>query len=255
MTRAPLADAAALITGASSGIGEATALRLAGMGAAVALMARRGDRLAALTRKITDCGGRALPVAADITRPGEVEDAVADVVRAFGRLDVLVNNAGLMLLGPVEHGDPADWQQMIEVNLRGTLNCTHAALPHLLAAADSEPRHVADLVNVSSVAGRIARNGLGVYNATKFGVNAFSESLRQELASRHVRVSVIEPGAVATELTSHNPPQIRGELQARHSLIEVLQPDDIADAIGYIITRPRRVAVNEMFVRPSESER
>jgi NADP-dependent 3-hydroxy acid dehydrogenase YdfG len=165
-----------------------------------------------------------------------------------------VNNAGVMLLGPVVDAPVDEWRRMVELNLLGLLYCTHAALPPLLKAADGDPRGVADIVNVSSVAGRVARAGSGVYNATKFGVGAFSESLRQEVAGRHVRVSLVEPGATATELASHNRPEVLENMRARFGSIELLAAEDIAGAVSFIVTRPRRVAVNEVLVRPSEQE-
>jgi NADP-dependent 3-hydroxy acid dehydrogenase YdfG len=164
----------------------------------------------------------------------------------------VVNNAGVMLLGPILDSPVEEWEQMVEVNLLGLLYVAKASLPHLLEAAESEPRQVADLVNISSVAGRIARLGSGVYNATKHAVGAFSESLRQEVTGRHLRVSLIEPGAVATELTDHLRPEIREQSKKRFADIERLEAEDIADAISYVVTRPRRVAINEVLVRPTE---
>jgi NADP-dependent 3-hydroxy acid dehydrogenase YdfG len=143
---------------------------------------------------------------------------------------------------------------MVHVNLLGLLYCAHAALPHLLNAADAGPRQVADLVNISSVAGRVARNGSGVYNATKHGVGAFSEALRQEVTRRHVRVSLVEPGATRTELASHNRPEIRERMGQRFAGMERLEAADIAETIAFIVTRPRRMAVNEVLVRPTEQE-
>jgi NADP-dependent 3-hydroxy acid dehydrogenase YdfG len=201
-----LAGTAALVTGASSGIGAATARRLAGHGAAVALVARRRDRLEALAAEIGKAGGTALAVEADITDRAQAEAAVQQAAGRFGRLDTLVNNAGLMLLGPVAGADPEEWDRMIAINVKGLLYTTRAALPHLLQAAQEGPRRVADIVNISSIAGRVAWNGYGVYNFTKFGVNGFTESLRQEVTQRHVRVGVIEPGGVATELGSQQAP-------------------------------------------------
>jgi len=172
-----------------------------------------------------------------------------------GRLDTLVNNAGVMLLGPVEGAPLEEWQRMLAVNVAGLLYCAHAALPHLLRAAEEGPRGVADMVNISSVAGRVARVGSGVYNLTKHGVGAFSEALRQEVTERHVRVSLIEPGAVETELPDHNRPEILEGIEQTFAGVEVLQARDIADAIAYIVTRPRRVSVNELLIRPTEQQR
>jgi len=242
----------ALVTGASSGIGEATARALASAGASVAIAARRADRLEQLAGQIRDAGGTALAIEADVSAPEQASSAVERTVSDLGRLDTLINNAGVMLLGPIEDAPLEEWQRMLDVNVAGLLYCAHAALPHLLEAARDGARQVADIVNVSSVAGRVARVGSGVYNLTKHGVGAFSESLRQEVASRHVRVSLIEPGAVATELRSHNRPEIQDQIEKRFASVEVLDADDIADAILYIVTRPRRVAINEVLIRPSE---
>ncbi len=244
----------ALITGASSGIGAATALELSGHGAAVALVARRAERLESLAAKIRGQGGAALVLAADMTVAEQASEVVERTVADLGRLDTLINNAGVMLLGPAVGAPLAEWQRMVEINLLGLLYCTHAALPHLIEAAAQDPRYVADMVNISSVAGRVARSGSGVYNATKHGVGAFSEALRQEVTGRHVRVSLVEPGAVDTELVSHNRPEIQDQMRQRFASVERLQADDIAGAIGFIVTRPRRVAVNEMLVRPTEQE-
>jgi NADP-dependent 3-hydroxy acid dehydrogenase YdfG len=244
----------ALVTGASSGIGEATALALAEAGAAVALAARRTDRLEALAAKITGAGGTVLILPADVTRQDDAERIVARTVAELGRLDTLVNNAGLMLLGPTVAADTTEWDRMVSLNLTGLLYCAHAALPHLLAAAESEPRRVADMVNVSSVAGRFPRSGSAVYNATKHGVTGFTEALRQEVTRRHVRVSIVEPGATDTELREHNRPEIQAQMVQRFGDMERMQAEDIADAIVYIVTRPRRVAINEILVRPTEQE-
>jgi NADP-dependent 3-hydroxy acid dehydrogenase YdfG len=242
--------ATALVTGASSGIGEATARALAEQGVAVALVARRGDRLDALAGEIEAAGGRALKIEADVSDRARAEAAVAEAAEELGRLDVIVNNAGVMLLGPIVDAPVEEWEQMIQVNLLGLLYVSHAAIPHLLKAAEGE-RGVADLVNISSVAGRVARAGSGVYNATKFGVGAFSESLRQEVAGRQVRVALVEPGAVETELVDHNRPEIQDQIHQRLAEVERLQAPDIADAISYVVTRAPHVAVNEVLIRPT----
>jgi NADP-dependent 3-hydroxy acid dehydrogenase YdfG len=250
---AKLAGTAALVTGASSGIGAATARRLAEDGASVTLVARRRDRLEALAAEIDGAGGTALVVEADITDRTQAEAAVQQAVERFGRLDILVNNAGLMLLGPVVGADAEEWDRMIAINVQGLLYTTRAALPHLLHAAEASPRRVADIVNISSIAGRVAWNGYGVYNLTKFGVNGFTESLRQEVTRRHVRVGVVEPGGVATELDSHNNPQIRREMiDPFLARTEILAPEDIADGVAYMVTRPRHSAVADLWIMPTD---
>jgi NADP-dependent 3-hydroxy acid dehydrogenase YdfG len=242
----------ALVTGASSGIGEATAEQLAAEGAFVALVARRRDRLTDLAGRIANAGGRALVIEADATDEEQVRSAVARAVAEFGRLDVVVANAGVMLLGPAVDAPTEEWTRMVNINVLGLMYTAHASLPHLLAAAEQPPRQVADLVLISSVAGRVVRNGSGVYNATKHAVGAFGESLRQEVTDRHVRVSLVEPGAVDTELGSHNRPEIQEGRRARFGSIERMVAGDIADAITYIVTRPRRTAINEVLIRPTE---
>jgi len=250
----PLDGTVALVTGASSGIGAATARYLASAGAAVTIAARRADRLAELADEITRAGGRALIHETDVTDPAQAQAMVETTVRDLGRLDIVINNAGVMLLGPIENAPMEEWERMVHLNVLGLLYTAHAALPHLLKAAEIGPRRVADIINISSVAGRVARRGSGVYNLTKFGVGAFSESLRQEVTGRHVRVALVEPGAVTTELTSHLRPEIREQTAQRLANIERLHADDIADAITYMVTRPRRMAVNEMLIRPTEQE-
>jgi len=250
----PLDGTAALVTGASSGIGEATARSLAARGAAVAVAARRKDRLDALVAAIEADGGRALALEVDVTDQGQAIDAVERIVAELGRLDTVVNNAGVMLLGPILDAPTEEWDRMVALNVNGMLYVAHAALPHLLRAAEDGPRQVADLVNVSSVAGRRAMRDSGVYNATKFAVNAFTESLRQEVTERHVRVSAIEPGAVSTELTSHLRDGIREQVQGSFSF-DRLTSDDIADAIAYVVTRARHVAINEVLIRPTQQVR
>ncbi|MCW2865242.1 MAG: hypothetical protein JWP48_6950 [Actinoallomurus sp.] len=244
----------ALVTGASSGIGAAAALALAEQGAAVALVARRADRLDALADKIRGAGGTALVLAGDVTVEEQAREVVERTVAELGRLDTLINNAGVMLLGPAVDAPMEEWRRMVEVNVLGLLYCAHAALPHLLSAADDDPRHVADLVNISSVAGRVARSGSAVYNATKHGVGAFSEGLRQEVTGRHVRVSLVEPGGTDTELSGHNRPEVLEGIKKRFADVERLRAEDIADAITYVVTRPRHVAVNEILVRPTEQQ-
>jgi NADP-dependent 3-hydroxy acid dehydrogenase YdfG len=244
----------ALVTGASSGIGEATAVELARQGARVSIVARRRDRLAELATRLEADGSDVLVVEADVTDEAAARGAVEQTVQRFARLDTVIANAGVMLLGPIENAPVEEWEQMVGINVMGLLYTSRAALPHLLDAASSEPRRVADLVLISSVAGRVARNGSGVYNLTKHGVGAFGEALRQEVTKRHVRVSLVEPGAVATELAGHNRPEVQETLMTRFRDMERMEAEDIADVISYIITRPRRVAINEVLIRPTEQE-
>jgi NADP-dependent 3-hydroxy acid dehydrogenase YdfG len=240
-----LSNQVVAVTGASSGIGEATALACADAGAAVALAARRSERIDALAERIVGAGGRAIAVQTDV---GVEEQASAFVQRAhaeLGRLDVLVNNAGVMLLGPILDAPTEEWRTMIHANVLGVLYCTHAALG-LMAAQGS-----GHIVNVSSVAGRVARQGSGVYNLTKFGVGAFSESLRQEGVALGVRVTLIEPGAVATELAGHNRPEVLEQMAKRFAGVTPLRAEDIAGAVLYAIGQPANVSINEVLVRPS----
>src|SRR4051794_4504030 len=238
----------ALVTGASSGIGEATARALAAQGAKVALAARRKERLDALAGEI---GG--LAIEADVTDREQAIGAVERTVGGLGRLDIVVNNAGVMLLGDIVDAPVEEWDRMIDLNLKGLLYVAHAALPHLLKFAQEGPRNVADIVNISSVAGRRVGQGGGIYQLTKHGVGVFSEALRQEVTARHVRSSLVEPGATESELVTHVREEVRGDLNP--NTIEILKAEDIADAVVYIVTRPRRMAVNEILIRPTEQER
>ncbi|HEX2071783.1 MAG TPA: SDR family NAD(P)-dependent oxidoreductase [Thermoleophilaceae bacterium] len=243
----PLEGRVAAITGASSGIGEATALALVEAGAAVALGARRLDRIEALAERIDSAGGRAIAVEVDVSDEQAANAFVASANERLGRLDVLVNNAGVMLLGPVTDADTDQWRQMVDVNLLGLLYCTHAALPLM---AEGGGGHV---VNLSSVAGRQARAGAAVYNMTKFGVTAFSEALRQEALYSNIRVTCVEPGFVETELHGHNTSSLvrQGVKKMREQIGEVLQAGDIADAIRYAVCQPPHISINEVLVRPT----
>jgi NADP-dependent 3-hydroxy acid dehydrogenase YdfG len=243
-----LRDTVALVTGASSGIGEATARALAQEGATVAVVARRKDRLDALAAQI---GG--LAIEADVTDREQAVAAVERTAQELGRLDVVINNAGVMLLGPIVDAPVEEWDRMVDLNLKGLLYVAHAALPHLQSAAEREPRRVADLVNVSSVAGRRVGAGGGIYQMTKHGVGVFSEALRQEVTSRYVRSSLVEPGATESELVTHVRKEVRDQLPT--GVEQKLEAEDIADAIVYIVTRPRHVAINEILVRPTEQVR
>ena len=244
----PLEGRVAAVTGASSGIGEATARVLSAAGAGVALGARRTDRLEALAESLD---GPTLVREADVSDEEQARGFIHAAHDELGGLHILVNNAGVMLLGPVADADIDDWRRMIAVNLLGLLYCTHAALPLIGKAGGG------DIVNVSSVAGRRADAGAAVYNMTKFGVHAFSEALRQEALHQGIRVTTLAPGFVETELQGHNVnPLVRRTLEkSREQIGEVLQPDDIADAILHAVTRPRHVCLNEVVVRPTRQAR
>jgi clavulanate-9-aldehyde reductase len=246
-----LSGRVAAITGASSGIGEATAETLARAGAAVSLAARRTDRIDALAERINGEGGRALAIETDVADEQQANAFITRTKDELGRLDILVNNAGVMLLGPVVGAPTEEWRRMVDVNLLGLLYCTHAALPIMGAQGSGH------IVNISSVAGRFATLGAAVYNMTKFGVNAFSEALRQEVVRANVKVTVIEPGMVETELLSHNkhPMVLEAAKKMRADVGEPLTSEDIAEAILYAVGGPERVAVNEVLVRPAGQQR
>ncbi len=241
----------AAITGASSGIGEATALALAGEGAAVALGARRKDRVDALTDRVSAAGGEATAFEVDVADEQAARSFIEEASEGMGGLDILVNNAGVMLLGPVEGADTEEWRAMVNVNLLGLLYCTHAALPLMREGGGGH------IVNVSSVAGRSANAGSAVYNLTKFGVTAFSEALRQEALYSNIRVTCVEPGFVETELHGHNenPAVVDAIEKMRESTGEVLVADDIAQAIAYAVGQPQRVGINEILIRPTGQRR
>lgn len=236
----------ALVTGASSGIGRATALALSAAGARVAVGARRADRLKALAQ---DAPGETLVLDLDVTDRQSVESAVATTVDVLGSLDILVNNAGLMLSGPILGADTTEWTRMVETNLLGSMYAVHAALPHLLESKGA-------VVQVSSTSGRTSSAASAVYAATKFGVNAFSEALRQEVTEQGVRVIVVEPGFVSTELAGHiTDPAIREMARSMAESMRTLRPEDIASAVLYAVTQPEHVAVNEILIRPTDQTR
>ena len=241
----------AAVTGASSGIGEATALALAREGAAVALGARREDRLQELAERIESEGGRALALRADVGDEASARAFVEGAHSRLGRLDILVNNAGVMLLGPVDGADVSDWRRMVDVNVLGLLYCTHAALPLMREGGGGH------IVNLSSVAGRTASLGSAVYNFTKWGVGGFSEALRQEALHSGIRVTIVEPGYVETELQGHNenPAVVQAIERMREQIGEPLQSEDIAAGIVYAVTQPPHVAVNEVLIRPTRQTR
>ncbi|MFZ1162851.1 SDR family NAD(P)-dependent oxidoreductase, partial [Mycobacterium sp.] len=232
--------------------GAATARALADQGAAVALLARRADRLDQLKAEIESSGGTALSAPTDVTDAGQVAAAVQQTVDELGRLDTVVNNAGLMRMSPAAEAPLQDWDDLVRVNIQGVLYVTRAAIPHLIGAAADSPRGVADLVTISSTAGWVARPGTAVYSLTKFGINAFSEGIRQELIGKRVRVGVVGPGTVDTEISEHLPAESRAAFDRQTADMVKLAAEDIADAVLYVVTRNRRVAVNHMLVRAAE---
>jgi NADP-dependent 3-hydroxy acid dehydrogenase YdfG len=244
-------DKVVAITGASSGIGEATALACAKAGAKVALAARRSERIDALASRIEADGGRAVAIKTDVADEASARAFIEGAREQLGGLHGLVNNAGVMLLGPVEGADTDQWRQMVDVNCLGLLYCTHAALPIM------REEGAGHIVNVSSVAGRVASLGSAVYNLTKWGVNGFSEALRQEALHANVRVTIIEPGFVRTELQGHNEgnPIVMEAIEKMREQIDPLEASDIADAITYALTRPQHVGINEVLVRPTKQSR
>jgi NADP-dependent 3-hydroxy acid dehydrogenase YdfG len=235
----------AVITGASSGIGAATARLLASEGADVALLARRVDRLEALALELEEYGAKVSVIEADVTDPAAIAAAGERVAAELGRCDLLVNNAGVMLLSPFEADLVDEWKQMIDVNFTAVLDTTRVFLPGLRAGGG-------DIVNISSVAGRVVFERSSVYNGTKHAVGAWSEALRKELAGTGVRVGLIEPGVVATELTTHfSHDETKAVYAERYDGVERLEASDIADAVLYMVSRPPRAAVNEILIRPS----
>jgi NADP-dependent 3-hydroxy acid dehydrogenase YdfG len=248
MAEQPLAGRVAAITGASSGIGAATALALSRAGATVVLGARRRERLDEVASMVE---GPCSVHEVDVADEAQAREFVEAAHREHGGLHVLINNAGLMLLGPVDGADVSEWRRMLDVNLWGLLICTHAALPLMVRSGGG------DIVNLSSVAGRRADAGGAVYNMTKFGVHGFSEALRQEALHSGVRVTTVAPGFVETELQDHNvnPVVLRAIERTREQIGDVLRPEDIADAIVYAVSRPAHVCLNEVLVRPTKQAR
>jgi NADP-dependent 3-hydroxy acid dehydrogenase YdfG len=240
----------AVVTGASSGIGAATASALASEGAAVALGARRKDRLDELVQKIEGDGGSAHAFEVDVSDEGAARGFIEAAGEQMGGLDILVNNAGVMLLGPIGGADTEEWKRMVGVNVLGLLYCTHAALPLMQEGGGGH------IVNLSSVAGRTANLGSGVYNLTKWGVNGFSESLRQEVLHSGIRVTIVEPGFVETELQGHNKhPAVLEQLEKMREQVDPLEPGDIASAIVYAVASPQHVSINEVLIRPTRQQR
>jgi NADP-dependent 3-hydroxy acid dehydrogenase YdfG len=242
---APLQDQVIAITGASSGIGEETALAAAAAGAKVALAARRAERLEEIVARIEAEGGEAVAIPTDVADEGQANAFIERAVERFGRLDALVNNAGVMQLGPIEGAPTEEWRRMVDVNVFGVLYCTHAALPVMRAAGGGH------IVNVSSVGGKVVGNWSGVYSLTKFGLGAFTEALRKESIEAGIRVTLVVPGSTATELRSHTREEILAETVQAFAGVTPLEPADIAGAIVAALSQPPNVSISEIVVRPS----
>jgi NADP-dependent 3-hydroxy acid dehydrogenase YdfG len=236
-----------IITGASSGIGEATAEALAEEGATVVVAARREERLSELVERLNGDGGKALAVECDVTDEEQAHALIQRAKDEFGQVDILVNNAGVMQLSKIEKGLSDEWRTMFDVNVMGLLYTTDAAVQVMKEQGSGH------LVNVSSVAGRKSGPLRGAYSGTKFAVNAISEALRQELIEDNIRVTVVEPGAVETELPDHiTDEEAREGIQSVYGLDDILQAEDIANAIAYCVSQPERVSVNEILIRPTQ---
>jgi NADP-dependent 3-hydroxy acid dehydrogenase YdfG len=245
-----LKNKVAIITGASSGIGYATALTLSKAGIRVAVGARRTERLQELEKQIIKNNGEILVRKTDVTRKSDCDSLVNTIVEKWGKVDILINNAGLMPLSYFKNGKVEEWEQMIDVNIKGVLYCTSAVVPYML---EKKSGHI---INISSVAGRIVFAGGSVYCATKHAIAALSEGLRKELSPTYnIRVTCIEPGAVETELLeSITDESMTGFIQATKKM-ETLRSDDIANAILYAVQAPGHVNVNEILIRPTAQER
>lgn len=247
-----LSGSRVLITGATSGIGRETALLLSQLGCAVAVTGRRAGRLEELILEIESAGGTAFAIPGDLTDPSIARNVVDDAAEMLGGIDICINSAGLLLTGPFAGVPTDEIDRMIEINLRGVLTVSHAVIPHLVSAARNNENRIADLVNISSAAGRRVVKNSAVYNATKWAVIGFSDTLRMELADKGVRVGLIEPGSVNTEIQNNIRPEIRAIPRPEFAGYTKLEAIDIAEAILFMVTRDRRAAVNELLIRPSE---
>ena len=245
---AGIAGKVVVITGASSGLGEATARHLSALGATVVLGARRVERMQVLTKEITDRGGKALAIATDVTDRAQVQRLVDDAVKAFGRVDVIVNNAGLMPQSRLDRLKVDEWDRMIDVNIKGVLYGIAAALPHM------QRQKSGHVINVSSVAGHKVRAGGAVYSATKHAVRVISEGLRQEVKPYNIRTTIISPGAVDTELPDTiSEPDVAAAMRKMYDEIAI-PPDSFARAVAFAMTQPEDVDINEILFRPTRQE-
>jgi NADP-dependent 3-hydroxy acid dehydrogenase YdfG len=245
-----LKDKVAIVTGASSGIGRATAIALAKAGAKVAIAARRTQLLEDLQKEITKIGAECITVPCDVTKRKDCQALIDAAIKKWNRIDILINNAGIMPLSFVKNLKVDEWEQMVDVNIKGVLFCTASTIPHMI---NQNSGHI---VNLSSIAGRVVFASGSVYCATKYAVRAFSEGLRQELSTRNkIRVTTIEPGIVATELTNTITDKSLESFVKHSKEIESLQAEDIANSIMFALESPLRMNVNEITVRPTTQER
>ncbi|MDE1828722.1 MAG: SDR family oxidoreductase [Thaumarchaeota archaeon] len=239
-----------IVTGASSGIGYATALAVAKAGAKIVAGARRKDRLEQLQKEIEKMGGECITVACDVTKRSDCENLIDVAIKKWNRVDILINNAGLMPLSFVKNLKVEEWDRMVDVNIKGVLYCTAAAIPHLLKQKSGH------IVNISSIAGRVVFPAGSVYCATKYAVRAFSEGLRQELSTRNnIRVTTIEPGVVATELTDTITDKSLEAFVNSVKEMQALKAEDIANSILFAVESPPHMNVNEITIRPTTQER
>jgi NADP-dependent 3-hydroxy acid dehydrogenase YdfG len=241
-----LSGRVALITGASSGIGEGAAIALAAAGAHVAVSARRADRLENLVQRIVGAGGKAIALPGDVAREPIALQVVADTIARLGRLDILVNSAGVIQAGGVEKADTAEWRRVMDINLMATLYTCSAAIPHMRA------RGSGDIINISSTAGRRAAAIFGPYSASKFALTAMTEGMRQEVGGYGIRVCIVEPGATTTEVSEGlTDPKFREAIRQHVSKPGAMKPEDVADAIVFVVSLPPRANVSELLIRPT----
>lgn len=237
-----------VITGASSGLGEAAAKHLSELGATVVLGARRADRIEKVAREITDKGGKALSIAVDVTQRDQVKGMLDTTVEQFGRIDVILNNAGIMPLSPMDRLNVEEWDRMIDVNIKGVLNGIAAVLPYM------KEQKCGQIINTSSVAGHKVFNGSAVYSATKYAVRALTEGLRMEVKPYNIRTTIVCPGAVKTELLEHI---TEGDIQqANKDYVGAvgISPDSFARVVAFAISQPEDVDINEIIYRPTSQE-
>jgi NADP-dependent 3-hydroxy acid dehydrogenase YdfG len=241
-----LSGKVALVTGASSGIGAGIALELARAGATVALAARRADRLAGVVAQIEALGGKALALAGDMTVEAEAVKAVEDTVAQLGRIDILINSAGVMQAGGIENVDFEEYRRVFDINVFGTLYCSSAAVKHMLAQGGG------DIVNITSLAGRKGGPQTSAYSASKHAANSMTDAMRQELGNRNIRVSILMPGATASEVADGiSDPNWRAAIQAHVSKDGAVQPSEIGETIAFMLSLPRHVNISEITVRPT----